>query len=46
MRLVFFMFKGFFVANFREKGKKRVFACILLMFLSIFAPKNFPLPKK
>lgn len=39
MRIVFFMFKGFFVAYFGEKGKKGVFACMLLFFLSIFASK-------
>lgn len=46
MKYAYFMFGNFFIANFREKGKKEVFACMLLYILSIFASKNFPLPKK
>ena len=41
-----FMFRYFFIMYLREKGKKEVFTCMLLVFLPIFAPNKFPLLKK
>ena len=38
--------KGRTVEYLREKGKKEVFTCMLLVFLPIFAPNKFPLLKK
>ncbi len=40
------MFRYFFIMYLREKGKKEVFTCMLLVFLPIFAPNKFPLLKK
>lgn len=36
----------FLIMYLREKGKKEVFTCMLLVFLPIFAPNKFPLLKK
>lgn len=41
MEKIKFMFGSFFIAYFKEKGKKGVFACMLLYFFSIFASKIF-----
>lgn len=40
------MFRYFFIMYLREKGKKEVFTCMLLVFLPIFAPNKFPLLNK
>ena len=34
------------VVHFNKSEKKEDFTCLLFVFLHIFAPNNYPLPKK
>lgn len=40
------MFQAIFILFLNQKRKKGQFICLLFIFLSIFVPLLFPLPKK